>query len=83
MKKRTLSRYAGSGPCGPETGEHCPASGWWAPLNRETEATFITEGSIMPTDGGNPATWQRIDRPTRNGVTFAWPPRNDFLDALW
>lgn len=44
------------------TGEHCPDSGWWYPVQRDMDATlmlgrFVAEGNVMPTVGGAPALW--------------------------
>jgi hypothetical protein len=87
MKKRIQSQntagIGGVGLRGSRTGEHCPANGWWAPLNDETDAHFITEGSVMPSVNGNPATWklipqfQRAQRPTHE-----FPPRGFALDSI-
>lgn len=43
-----------------KTGEHCPANGWWVPVNREGEGHFIAEGSIMPADNGQSITWALV-----------------------
>ena len=65
------------------TGEHCPSSGWWTPLNDETDAHFLSEGSVMPSVGGSPATWklvphlQRVQRPTHE-----YPPKGFALDSI-
>ncbi|WP_168404547.1 hypothetical protein [Arthrobacter silvisoli] len=51
MKKRTLlhhARLSRNGMFqGPRTGDHCPANGWWAPVDNKEILHFITEGSIM------------------------------------
>lgn len=48
------------------TGEHCPDSGWWYPVQPEvvkvltvgtSGARFIGEGSVMPAIGGKPILW--------------------------
>lgn len=65
------------------TGEHCPATGWWTPLNDETNAHFLSEGSVMPSAAGTPATWklvphlQRAQRPTHEH-----PPKGFALDSI-
>jgi hypothetical protein len=50
------------------TGEHCPDSGWWYPVQPElakvptadtSGARFIGEGSVMPAMGGKPVLWGR------------------------
>ena len=50
------------------TGEHCPDSGWWYPVQPElakvlradtSGARFIGEGSVMPAVGGKPILWRR------------------------
>lgn len=87
MKKRIqlqhIARADGGGSPASRTGEHCPADGWWAPLDDETAAHFIAEGSVMPSVGGNPAIWklvrhlQRIQRPSHD-----FPPRGFALDSI-
>lgn len=71
MKKRILTMSAHSvvsGPTNPRagTGEHCPANGWWAPLNLRSAAHFLTEGSIMPRCGGAAVIWTLVQRPDRS-----------------
>ena len=39
------------------TGEHCTATGWWAPLNLGGPR-FITEGSLMPAIDGQRVLWE-------------------------
>jgi hypothetical protein len=44
------------------TGEHCPKSGWWYPLQSEFATTpiparFIGEGSVLPALEGTPVLW--------------------------
>lgn len=48
------------------TGEHCPASGWWYPTQRQvaeaisvvtSPARFISEGTVMPAPGGRATLW--------------------------
>jgi hypothetical protein len=56
------------------TGEHCPESGWWFPAQRElgeapSAARYISEGSVMPANGGTPSLWL----PVR-----AWPTAGKF-----
>ncbi len=81
MKKRTLTMSAHSvvsSPTNarPRTGEHCPVNGWWAPLNRRSPAHFLTEGSIMPADGGTAVVWTLVERPHPS------PTPNDGYPAL-
>lgn len=68
MKNRNqLQRIRTSGadrPHMPRTGEHCPVSGWWAPLEDESHQQFVTEGSIMPSVNGMPGTWSQAVRVT-------------------
>ncbi|MDQ0862841.1 hypothetical protein QF036_000422 [Arthrobacter globiformis] len=57
------------------TGEHCPQTGWWYPLQAEPAAPasaaagltqrYVGQGSVMPAIGGSPSLWL----PSRNG----WP----------
>jgi hypothetical protein len=47
------------------TGEHCPETGWWQPVQPERAGTavpsrFVGEGSVMPAVGGRPAFWVPI-----------------------
>lgn len=64
MKKRIQQRagLAGdvSGPRHARTGDHCPASGWWTPLNDEGTGHYITEGSVMPSVNGVPSRWKLV-----------------------
>ena len=39
------------------TGEHCPGSGWWAPIGKPSRELVINEGSMMPTYEGEATTW--------------------------
>ncbi len=89
MKKRSQLEHALIGESGrpqsPRTGDHCPASGWWAPLHHETDAHFITEGSIMPSINGMPSSWRlavrhpqrRIEQPSHD-----FPPQGFALDSI-
>jgi hypothetical protein len=64
-----------------ETGEHCPANGWWAPVDREGEGHFIVEGSIMPPDKGQPITWALVSGDlSPSKPKHAHPPAGAFLD---
>ncbi|MDQ1056440.1 hypothetical protein QFZ23_000341 [Arthrobacter globiformis] len=55
------------------TGEHCPQTGWWYPLQSESAEPapaepglapwFVGQGSVMPAIGGSPSLWL----PSRNG----------------
>lgn len=42
------------------TGDHCPFNGWWAPAGQEANAQLVAEGTIMPPDSGNSATWTMV-----------------------
>ncbi|MGO4188495.1 hypothetical protein [Pseudarthrobacter sp. TAF60_1] len=42
------------------TGDHCPATGWWARLGDGGTRRFITEGSIMPSANGEPSNWKLL-----------------------
>lgn len=68
MKNRNqLQRSRPSGadwPPMPRTGEHCPVSDWWVPLEEESQPQFVTEGSIMPSVNGMPGTWSLAVRVT-------------------
>lgn len=61
MKNRNqLQRKRPSGAGRPgtvRTGEHCPVSGWWAPLDDEARPQFLSEGSIMPSVNGIAGIW--------------------------
>lgn len=61
MKKRIMVRPDStdviSGTIAYRTGEHCPASGWWVPSDREAAAQFVSEGSIMPGESGMAVVW--------------------------
>lgn len=69
MKNRSqLQRTRPSGvdwPYMPRTGEHCPVTGWWAPLEDESHPQFVTEGSLMPSVNGMSGTWNQAVRVTR------------------
>jgi hypothetical protein len=44
------------------TGEHCPETGWWDPVQPEKAGTalpprFVGQGSVMPAVAGAPAFW--------------------------
>ncbi|MDQ0617259.1 hypothetical protein [Arthrobacter globiformis] len=88
MKKRIQLQHTGSSSNGrtprPRTGDHCPANGWWAPLNDEATQHFITEGSIMPPANGTPMSWKlvigqplQVQRPSHD-----FPPRGFALDSI-
>ncbi|KRE71630.1 hypothetical protein [Arthrobacter sp. Soil762] len=59
---------------GPRTGEHCPVNGWWAPLEGEGDARFITEGTIMPSVNGAPGLWTLTVRPAGRGYAASAGP---------
>jgi hypothetical protein len=88
MKKRILLQHtllSGSGRAQtPRTGDHCPASGWWAPLNDEENPHFITEGSIMPSVNGTAMNWKLTVRQPRRAHTPShdFPPRGFALDSI-
>lgn len=88
MKKRIQLQHTagaeGGRSASSRTGDHCPANGWWAPVNDETEAHFITEGSVMPSVGGNPTRWKLLVRPLRRAQrpSHKFPPRGSALDSL-
>lgn len=42
------------------TGDHCPANGWWVPLDDEGNGRFLTEGSIMPSVNGATSSWKLV-----------------------
>lgn len=87
MKKRIQSQHIagvdGGGSPGSRTGEHCPVDGWWAPLNDETAAHFIVEGSVMPSVGGNPTIWKLVRHlPRIQGPSHDVPPKGLALDSI-
>ncbi|MFC7850021.1 hypothetical protein ACFUTU_16255 [Arthrobacter sp. NPDC057388] len=88
MKKRILLQHSRVSPAGqpqsPRTGDHCPATGWWAALNGEEKPQFITEGSIMPSVGGSPAAWKlAVCHPQRaQAPRHDFPPKGFALDAI-
>jgi hypothetical protein len=43
-----------------KTGEHCPMTGWWVPVNRNGDKRFAPEGSIMPADQGESVIWALV-----------------------
>jgi hypothetical protein len=72
MKRRrpTLRIPARSEAAAIRTGEHCPESGWWYPVQRELDEVpmatlFIGEGSVMPGVGGTPSLWLPAPSPGR------------------
>ncbi|QNE13776.1 hypothetical protein [Pseudarthrobacter sp. NBSH8] len=58
----------------PRTGEHCPANGWWTPLDADDGACFITEGSIMPAVHGAPVLWSPTVRPAQRSYAASAGP---------
>jgi hypothetical protein len=42
----------------PQTGEHCPTTGWWV-VPGSARARFIAEGDLMPPFDGRPAAWAK------------------------
>ncbi|MFF2300485.1 hypothetical protein [Arthrobacter sp. NPDC058127] len=61
MKKRTAYEKAHprriSSATTTRTGEHCPTNGWWAPTTDAKNPRFVSEGSMMPSEGGGSVTW--------------------------
>lgn len=90
MKKRSIrlehTRISESGRAqSARTGDHCPASGWWAPLDDEADAQFITEGSIMPSNNGFPGSWKLVVRHPQRRTrkpSHDFPPRGFALDSI-
>lgn len=44
------------------TGEHCPKTGWWRPIQTESAnhvqgPKFVGQGCLMPAIGGEPGFW--------------------------
>ncbi|MDQ0680443.1 hypothetical protein QFZ30_003825 [Arthrobacter pascens] len=45
------------------TGEHCPESGWWYPVQARraglpmATSRFVGQGSVLPAVGGSPSLW--------------------------
>ncbi|RAM38400.1 hypothetical protein [Arthrobacter globiformis] len=68
----------------PRTGDHCPANGWWAPLTDGAAVHYITEGSIMPTVGGNPSRWKLVVRHLHREQmpSYEFPPAGFALDSI-
>lgn len=56
-KNRTAANKYKASKTGPQTGDHCPFNGWWAPAANPTDGRFISEGSLMPSDGGASVNW--------------------------
>lgn len=56
-KTRTAANKYKASKTGPQTGDHCPFNGWWAPATHPTDGRFISEGSLMPSDGGASVSW--------------------------
>lgn len=88
MKKRILLQHtplSGNGKFQtPRTGDHCPASGWWAPLSDEERPLFITEGNIMPSVNGTPMIWKPAARQPERATSPShdFPPRGFALDSI-
>jgi hypothetical protein len=68
MKRRHPDAPSSTEKAAVRTGEHCPDSGWWHPVQPEVAtalvadasgARFIGEGSVMPAAGGKPTLWRR------------------------
>jgi hypothetical protein len=64
MKRRrpAVLDHAQAGSLAVRTGEHCPESGWWYPVQPEKAGTalpsrFVGQGSVMPAVAGAPAFW--------------------------
>ena len=56
-KTRTAANKYKASKTGPQTGDHCPFNGWWAPATHPTDGRFISAGSLMPSDGGASVSW--------------------------
>ena len=62
MKRRTAQPASTQDPAAVRTGEHCPRTGWWYPLQVEPATLtqtprFVGQGSVMPAVGGSPSLW--------------------------
>lgn len=44
-----------------KTGEHCPTTGYWLESGGLTDKRFILQGSVMPANKGQSATWTLLD----------------------
>lgn len=87
MKKRIQRKSAVAGDRSAHstrTGDHCPANGWWAPLNDDRNGHFITEGSIMPSVNGLPSSWKLVLGPPQRAQLprHDIPPRGLALDSI-
>lgn len=59
MRRQDTVRASGMGrPYLPQTGEHCPTTGWWV-VPGFGRPRFIAEGDLMPPFGGRPVTWAK------------------------
>ncbi|MFI2563412.1 hypothetical protein [Paenarthrobacter sp. NPDC018779] len=43
------------------TGSPCPANGWWQPREPLAEATFVFEGTIMPSHHDASTEWTLVE----------------------
>ncbi|MET3923712.1 hypothetical protein ABIB26_004679 [Arthrobacter sp. UYEF20] len=87
MKKRSPHRSAhgrkDAGASGPKTGEHCPATGWWAPAGNDAGAQFLSEGSLMPPDNGEIAFWALVSaRHESPKPKYDYPASGISVDSL-
>ncbi|MFC7847024.1 hypothetical protein ACFUTU_00955 [Arthrobacter sp. NPDC057388] len=62
MKRPSAFSTTAREPAAVRTGEHCPRTGWWYPLQAEPAATvqaprFVGQGSVMPAVDGSPSEW--------------------------
>ncbi|GAB4097952.1 hypothetical protein [Sinomonas halotolerans] len=61
--RRRAIRPAQSNPRPAQTGEHCPATGWWSTDGGRSPyplTVFVMEGSLMPAALGQRAVWRLV-----------------------
>lgn len=74
MKKRTVRSDVTPLAYHPLTGDHCPSTGWWAPLSQNGGPLYIAEGSVMPAVDGTSSLW--LPAPTRLSARALIGPPN-------
>ena len=77
--QHTVQAIGEATPIGPQTGEHCPTTGWWV-VQGSGRPRFIAEGDVMPPFDGRPVTWAKqhtSDSPPRKVAPMHEPPPVD------